>query len=105
MKSLDADGLDPSTKWSCHGLVPEPQGILILRRYPADQIRSDRGGPDHPRTVFALYLKSTDGLLSADKFLIQAGGLVYVSESPITAIRSVLSTIGSVSGLANQIDN
>lgn len=80
------------------------QGILILRRYPANVITSDRNGPDHPRTVFTLDLTSADGLFSADQFLIQPGDLVYVSESPLTAVRNVLSLVGSTFGIANQVN-
>jgi len=79
----------------------DAQGILVFRRYPARSVTADRSGPDHPRTVFTLDLTSADGVFSADQFALQPNDLVYVSESPLTAISSVFAVIGSVFGLAN----
>ncbi|SLN61945.1 polysaccharide biosynthesis/export family protein [Pseudooctadecabacter jejudonensis] len=82
----------------------DAQGILILRRYPAETVTQGRDGPDHPRTVFTLDLTTADGLFSADQFEIQPGDLVYVSESPLTAAGSIFAALGSVLGLAARIN-
>lgn len=79
-------------------------GILILRRYPVRDVTADRSGPDHPRTVFTLDLTSADGLFSADSFALQPGDLVYVTESPVTAISSIFGIIGSTIGFGNQLN-
>jgi len=83
----------------------DAKGILILRRYPASKVTADRSGPDHPRTVFTLDLTSADGLFSADQFQIQSGDLIYVSESPLTAARSIFSLFGSLVGLSNSVSD
>ncbi|GGL79021.1 polysaccharide biosynthesis/export family protein [Wenxinia marina] len=81
----------------------DPQGILILRRYPASAVRADASGPDHMRVVFTLDMTSADGLFSAGEFQIMPGDLVYVTESPITSTVTVLGLIGTVFGLATQV--
>jgi polysaccharide biosynthesis/export protein len=90
------------------GLAPEranAQGILILRRYREDAVRTDDSGPHHARTIFTIDLTSADGLFSAGQFRIRPGDLIYVTESPLLATRTVFGLIGSVFGLANQIPN
>ncbi len=79
-------------------------GILILRRYPVSAVRTDGTGPSHPRTVFTVDLTTADGLFSASQFDIQSGDVVYVTESPVTAIGSILGLVGATFGLANQLN-
>ena len=81
----------------------DPQGILILREYPASALRQDGTGPAFTRTVFTIDLTSTDGLFSAGQFRIRSGDLVYATESPVTTAQTVLGLIGSSIGLGNQI--
>lgn len=80
------------------------QGILILRRNPALAVTADQGGPDHPRTVFTLDLTTADGLFSADQFDLQSGDLVYVTESPVTAIQSIFGLFGSLLSIRTQLE-
>lgn len=82
----------------------DAQGILILRRYPEDAVRADRSGPAHARTVFVLDLTSADGLFSAGQFEVRSGDLIYVTESPVTAARTLFGLIGSIFGLATQAE-
>lgn len=77
----------------------DAKGVLILRRYRAGDVTSDRSGPDHPRTVFTIDLTTADGLFSADQFIIQPGDLIYVAESPLVAARSVFDLVTSLVGL------
>lgn len=81
----------------------DPQGILILREYPASALRQDGTGPAFTRTVFTIDLTSTDGLFSAGQFRIRSGDLVYATESPVTTAQTVLGLIGGSIGLTNQI--
>ena len=81
----------------------DPQGILILREYPASALRQDGTGPAFTRTVFTIDLTSTDGLFSAGQFHIRSGDLVYATESPVTTAQTVLGLIGSSIGLSSQI--
>ncbi len=80
----------------------DPQGILILRRFPASAVRSDASGPSHTRVIFTIDLTSADGLFSAGEFPIRDGDLVYATESPLTATQTIFGVIGSAFGLARQ---
>jgi polysaccharide biosynthesis/export protein len=79
----------------------DPQGILVLRQYPASALRADGTGPDQERVVFTLDLTSADGLFSAGQFRIQSGDLVYATESPVIRAQTILSLIGNAFGIAN----
>jgi polysaccharide export outer membrane protein len=76
-----------------------PQGILILREYPASALRPGAeptsAGPPQDRVVFTIDLTRADGLFSAGNFMIQPGDLVYATESPLGASASVLSIFGA----------
>ena len=80
----------------------DPKGILILREYPIGAVRPDGTGPDRERVVFTIDLTSADGLFSARAFTLASGDLVYVTESPITRTRTVLSLIGATFGTIRQ---
>jgi len=77
----------------------DPQGVLILRRYPAAAVRGDSSGPSQTRVVFTIDLTSADGLFSAGEFSIQPGDLIYATESPVTGAQTVLGLIGATFGL------
>lgn len=81
-----------------------PQGILILREYGKNQVRTDKRGPDRQRVVFVVDLTSADGLFSARNFQIRGGDLVMATESPLTNTRTVFGVIGQVFGLANAVE-
>jgi polysaccharide export outer membrane protein len=81
-----------------------PQGILVLRQYPADTVRADGTGPRHQRTVFTIDLTSADGLFSAGQFQIMPGDLIYATESPVASAQTVFSLLGSAFVLVNQVN-
>lgn len=82
-----------------------PRGVLVLREYPVSALRAGgRGGPEKERTVFTLDLTTADGLFSARKFAINPGDVVLVTESPVNALRTILSLIGLGTGSLRQID-
>lgn len=83
----------------------DPEGILILREYPASALRTGERGPRQERVVFTLDLTTSDGLFSARNFRIQSGDLVLATESPVSSIQTVFSLFGSVFGLANTVVN
>ena len=83
----------------------DPEGILVLREYRSSMVRTDGSGPPQTRVVFTIDLTSADGLFSARNFTIMPGDLVYATESPVTAARTILGLIGTSFGLANQIGN
>ena len=77
----------------------DPQGILILREYPASAVSAGERGPRKTRVVFTLDLTTADGLFSARNFHIQPGDLVLATESPVTNTRTVLGLVGAGFGL------
>lgn len=78
-----------------------PQGILILREYAPDQVRSDGAGPPKERVVFVLDLTTADGLFSAGTFNIQPNDLVYATESALGSAMTVFNVASSISSLSN----
>jgi len=66
----------------------DPQGILILREYPASAVKAT--GPSHQRVIFTVDLTTADGLFSAGSLLIQPGDTVMVTESPVVAAETIL---------------
>lgn len=83
----------------------DPEGILILREYPASALRAGVRGPRQERVVFSLDLTTSDGLFSARHFRVQSGDLVLATESPVRSIQTVFSLFGSVFGLASNISD
>ncbi len=78
-----------------------PQGILVLREYDANQVRDGIAGPKHERTVFSIDLTNADGLFSAGAFEIKSEDTVVVTESPLTALQTILGAVGVVQNIAN----
>jgi polysaccharide biosynthesis/export protein len=91
------------------GLAPDhadARGILVLRDYPETALRRPDAdpatGPANVRTVFTIDLTSADGLFSAGQFRIRPGDLVYVTESPISTARTLLTVLGATIGTVRQ---
>jgi polysaccharide export outer membrane protein len=82
-----------------------PKGILVLREYSKNAVRSDGSGPSNTRSVFVIDLTSPDGLFSAGRFAINSDDTVLVTESPVTTVNTVLGIIGSVFGIAIRANN
>ncbi|MBB3994044.1 polysaccharide export outer membrane protein [Sulfitobacter undariae] len=80
-----------------------PQGVLILREYPASALASGQRGPRQQRVVFTIDLTTSDGLFSARNFNINPGDLVLATESPVTNVRTIFGLIGSAFGVINNI--
>ncbi|MCP3971576.1 MAG: polysaccharide export protein [Rhodobacteraceae bacterium] len=79
----------------------DPKGVLILRQYPAHQVRTDGRGPARSDVVFTIDLTSADGLFSARRFEIEPQDVVLVTESPVTKAQTIFALVGSIFGLAN----
>ncbi|QBF34192.1 polysaccharide biosynthesis/export family protein [Thalassococcus sp. S3] len=82
-----------------------PKGVLVLREYPATSVSPGVRGPRETRVVFTIDLTTADGLFSARKFEINSKDLVFVSESPVSNVRTVFGLIGSVFGLVTTASN
>ena len=83
----------------------DPQGVLILREYGPEAIETTRPGPYNERVIFSLDLTSADGLFSARKFPIRTGDVVLATESPVTAIETVLGLFGTALGSVSRVQN
>lgn len=83
----------------------DPQGILVLREYPASAVSAGVRGPRKQRVVFSIDLTTSDGLFSARNFMIQSGDLVLATESNLTDTRTILGLVGSVFGVVNAASN
>jgi len=82
----------------------DPKGILVLREYPAKHIVAEPlNGPRKPHVIFALDLTSADGLFAARNFLINPNDTVLATESPIVAVRTIMSLFGSALGTTSQV--
>ncbi|MDE4175204.1 polysaccharide biosynthesis/export family protein [Phaeobacter sp. PT47_59] len=81
----------------------DPEGLLILREYPASAVAPGQRGPRQTRVVFTLDLTSADGLFSARKFEINPGDLVIATESPINDALTVSNIIGNFFGVFSRI--
>jgi len=83
----------------------DPKGILILREYPERAAGAETPGPREARVIFVIDLTTADGLFSAKRFRINPDDVVYASESPLTAFRTITSVIGSLLGITRQANN
>jgi polysaccharide export outer membrane protein len=79
------------------------KGILIFRNYEPSHVRD--GGPEHERTVFVIDLTTADGTFSAGEFQIEPEDTVMVTESPVNSVRTIFSLVGSVFGLAANVNS
>lgn len=78
-----------------------PKGVLVLREYPASQLRSDGKGPAMSQVVFTFDLTSAEGLFSARNFLIHPKDTILVTESPVAATGAILGLLSATLGVAN----
>ena len=83
----------------------DPQGLLILREYPASAVRPGVRGPRRTRVVFTIDLRSADGLFSARNFQINPNDLVMATEAPINDILTISNIVGNFVGLFNATTN
>lgn len=83
----------------------DAKGVLVLRDYPADALRTDGTGPAMPQVVFVMDLTSADGLFAARKFEINPNDTVLATDSPIVGARTVIRLVGSLVGIANITNN
>ncbi len=82
-----------------------PQGVLILRDYPASALRSDGSGPEKTQVVFTIDLTSADGLFAARQFEINPKDTVLATESPVNAARTIFGLLGSLVGIGVRLNN
>ena len=77
----------------------DPQGLLILREYPAKAISSGVRGPRQTRVVFSIDLTKVDGLFSARNFRVNPDDLIMATESPINDANTIANLVGNFLGV------
>lgn len=82
-----------------------PKGILVLRDYRTEDLKPGMGGPDMRQVVFTLDLTNADGLFAARQFRIHPGDTLLATESPVSAVRTILGLLGTVVGVTGTVDN
>lgn len=83
----------------------DPQGLLILREYPASAVTPGTRGPRHQQVVFSIDLTTADGLFSARKLKINSGDLLIATESPVNDVVTVSTIAGNFIGLFRSASN
>lgn len=78
-----------------------PKGVLILREYSANQLRTDGTGPSMQRVVFTFDLTRADGLFAARKFEVAHKDTVLATESPIAAAGTIIGILGATLNVVN----
>ncbi|MHA7851325.1 polysaccharide biosynthesis/export family protein [Roseovarius sp.] len=81
-----------------------PKGILVLRDYKAKDLKPGMAGPDMRQVVFTLDLTSADGLFAARQFQIHPGDTLLATESPVSAVRSILGLLGTLVGVTGTVE-
>ncbi|MGR3502096.1 polysaccharide biosynthesis/export family protein [Pseudaestuariivita sp.] len=81
----------------------DPKGLLVLREYPLEAVRSDGSGPTHPHVIFSFDLTTADGLFAARNFEINPNDTVLATEAPAVQTRAALALFGAVLGANNAI--
>lgn len=79
----------------------DPGGILVLREYPESALLAGTRGPRMARVVFTFDLTSGEGLFSARAFQIASGDVIFATESPVTAVQTILGLVGQAFGIAS----
>lgn len=75
------------------------QGLMVLRQYPAGQVRPEGPYPRHGDVIFAFDLSNADGLFAASNFRIAPDDVVLATESPVPAFAQIIGLLRAVTTL------
>ncbi len=78
-----------------------PQGLLLLRQYPASAVKADGSGPPTEYVVFTIDLSSADGLFAARSFNVQPNDIVMATESAVKPAQAAIALLGSLFAINN----
>jgi len=81
----------------------DPEGLLVLREYPASALAAGLRGPRQTRVVFSIDMTTADGLFSAKNLQIMPGDVVLATESPVSSLQVALGLLTGGLGFANQL--
>lgn len=78
-----------------------PQGVFVLRQYPASAVRKDGTGPSSQHVIFRFDLTKADELFGAKNFHVQPADIVVASESAVKPAQAVIALVGSLFAISN----
>ena len=81
-----------------------PRGVLVLREYHPRDLTPGPKGPDMQQVIFSIDLTTADGLFAARQFQIEPNDTVLATESPITAVQTIVGLFGTLVGVGATID-
>ncbi len=79
----------------------DPEGVLILREFPADAV-GRTPGPTQQQVILTFNLTTADGLFAARNVLVNPGDTVLATESPVTRAETIFGLFGSAFGVTRQ---
>lgn len=80
------------------------RGVLVLRDYPARDVRLDGTGTENTRTLFSVDLTTANGLFNTGCFEVFPGDTVMATEPVISSAESAVVQLGAVIGLSNRVN-
>lgn len=83
----------------------DPKGVLVLREYHPRDLTPGPRGPDMQQVVFSIDLTNADGLFAARQFQIHPNDTLLTTESPVTAVQTIVGLFGTVIGFSSQVGN
>lgn len=81
------------------------KGVMVMRKYPAKQVRADDKGPPGEQVIFTFDLGTGEGLFAARSFTVHPDDVVLATESPLPAASSVLGIFGNTLGVASRVNS
>lgn len=82
-----------------------PKGILILREYHPRHLTPGPRGPDMQQVIFSIDMTSADGLFAARQFQVMPNDTLMATESPVTAVQTIIGLFGTVIGVSSSVNN
>ena len=81
------------------------KGILILREYNRNILETLLPLELSEQTIFVIDLTTADGIFAARNFEILDRDVIFITESPITSVNTILSVFGRFLGIARNVQN
>jgi polysaccharide export outer membrane protein len=101
MNALDA----LSAAGGLNAFRADPRGLLILREYHPRDLTPGPRGPDMQQVIFSVDLTNADGLFAARQFQVQPEDTLLATESPITAVQTIVGLFGTIIGVSATAQN
>jgi len=79
------------------------RGVMVLRQYSANSVRTDGSGPGKEQVVFTFDLSTGDGLFAARNFSVHPDDVILATESPLPATLGLLSLFNTSLALSQRL--